>query len=623
MCGIAGQVFFRNKIIEKSSLKGMAAFMQERGPDYTGYWSKNNVGLVHTRLSIIDLDERSHQPMLSEDQQIVLSFNGEIYNFKAIRKELADLGCSFRTDSDTEILILGYRHWGIDGLLKRVTGMFAFALYDRAEKHFFLVRDFFGKKPLYYYHKDGELLFASDIRAIWNQKKAKLSLDYESLDYFLTELSSPQPKTIWKEVKQVPAAHYICFDLEKETTKTQQFWDIEPKIQKMSFQDALEETEARLKKAIYSRTIADVPLGCFLSGGVDSGLVVSLLAQQVDQPVSTYSIGLKHETLNELPDAKIVADRYSTNHHEIILETDVLDDLPQLVEYYGEPFGDSSMLPSFYVTKAISKSVRVALSGDGGDELFGGYKEYGMAFRADEYMKNYPNPTFRKFRTFLDKIFSRISDKKENMGAYATYLNWSGARRLYRQMGLGVDHKKLLKEGTPLYEQHFGAQYLEELWKKYRQDSFAGSVMTASLKTRLLNDYLVKVDRASMLNSLEVRSPFLDKDLAEWAFSIPMEHKFKGFDNKYLLKKLAEKHIDKNIMSRPKRGFGIPIRQWFRGKLKDWVKSILLDDSFTNRGLFKKEEVEQLLERHQQGANEDSRIWALICLELWFQRFVD
>lgn len=629
MCGIVGVVHRQSVPVSIPMLHEMNAYLKERGPDYQGVCADGAVGLGHTRLSIIDLDARSHQPMLTLDKSIIITYNGEVYNFRELRKELIALGASFRTTSDTEVLLEGYRAWGIDKLLKRVRGMFALGIWDKNKQKLFICRDFFGKKPLYYYQDNESFLFSSDIRSIWSQKKDKLNIDYESIDYYLSEIGMPQPKTIWKEVKQIPPASYLELNSKTWESTCKKYLQLElGATQNINLSEAIEQAGVELKKSIKRRLVADVPIGCFLSGGVDSGLVVALLAQQSNRPVKTFSVGLSQSSMNELPEARIVAERYQTDHHELILESEVLEDLPKLIEYFGEPFADASMIPSFYITRAIGKKLRVALSGDGGDELFGGYNDYGLAYRTEKYLKRYPNSNSRMIRTWIDKLISRFDGGRENMGAYAAYLNQPVSKRFFREVGFPFDRQEIYAEDSPLNEVSFIERYFSSLWREMSKNtngSIVDPLMRGSLQTRLLNSYLVKVDRTAMFNSLEVRSPFLDYDLAKWAFSLPVDLKFNMNTNKLLLKKLAEKHVDKNILNRPKKGFGIPVHDWLRDEMYDWMNDILSKEQLQKRGLFCPDKVRELIAEHRMGTgyNHANKLWALLCLELWFQKFID
>ncbi len=622
MCGICGIISFNGPEPTKTSLNTMLQFLQRRGPDFHSAWVAEGVALGHSRLSIVDLSPEGHQPMHSLSGRTVIVFNGEIYNFPGIKKELLDAGYKFRSNSDTEVLLNGYEHWGMEKLLGKIDGMFAFVLFDRFEKKAFIARDRLGKKPLYYYNDGESLLFSSDIRSIYALKKDKLSMDFESLDYYFTELSVPQPKTIWKEIQQLSPATVLSIDLLKGEQHFSEYWKLNiQKNYKISLGAAIEESTSLLNSAIEKRRISDVPIGCFLSGGIDSGLVTALLATQSSEKINTFTIGLSYEEMNEMPDARIVADRYNTNHHEIVLEADVLNTLPDLIEFCGEPFADSSLIPSHYVSKAIGSHVKVALSGDGGDELFGGYNEYGLAYRSFAFAKKYPNSHWRNIQVLIDKIAGRLRGKKENAGAYSDYLTRSGSRKLFREMGF--------LETSPLYnpafkdsKSGFSSKLLQEKWDLFSDNNLPDNLMASSLQTRLLNDYLVKVDRASMYNSLEVRSPFLDTDLLEFAFSLPPEHKFHGNVNKYILKQIAKKYIDVNIEKRTKRGFGIPVHEWLRKDMKNWAQNIIFDGLLKRNEWFDTGFVEKIWKSHQEGtSNHVHQLWSLICFELWMQKF--
>ncbi|MDN5205660.1 asparagine synthase (glutamine-hydrolyzing) [Fulvivirgaceae bacterium BMA10] len=623
MCGIAGVINFQETHFKDELLHEMASFLNERGPDNKQFWKDKHVGLAHTRLSIIDLSSEANQPF-SIDNSSVISFNGEIYNFRELRNELIKHGHKFRTDSDTEVLLHGYSKWGINGLLERIDGMFAFALYDIQKGKVFLVRDFFGKKPLYYYSTTSGVKFSSDIRSIWSLEKNTLTLNYESIDYYLLELTVPQPQTIWEDIFQVEPGAYLTIDLVKETVKPTKYWSLEVTQDKLSLSrsELLEQTENMIVKAILKRTVSDVPIGCFLSGGIDSGLVVSLLAQNTTQKIKTFSIGLSDEYLNELPEARIVAGRYDTDHYEIILEPQVLEILPELVSYYGEPFADSSMVPTYYVTKALNQNVKVALSGDGGDELFGGYNDYNIAFKTERFYQTHTSSLARNLKVAWSKVHSRFT-QSENLGSCVEYASWEGSRRLNRQISFQYDSiDQVYGKNFMVTAKGYAKRRLNEIWSNASNQSIVDTLLLASLQTRLLNDYLVKVDRASMKNSLEVRSPFLDKDLAKFAFSLPHQMKFQHGTNKYILKHLATKHVDENILKRPKRGFGIPIHQWFKGDRLSLVSDMIFSSPLKNQDILNFSYIENILKEHRESKwDHSSRIWSVLCLALWFEKF--
>ncbi|MBS2034791.1 asparagine synthase (glutamine-hydrolyzing) [bacterium] len=622
MCGIAGAVSFENEDIDQYLARAVED-MHSRGPDSHGIHRLENVGLAHTRLSIVDLSEAGHQPMSSPCGQIWITFNGEIYNFPALKRQLQELGLVFRTRTDTEVLLQGYQTWGLPGLLQRIEGMFAFGLHDQRLGLLYLVRDHFGKKPLYYYQDSGSFLFGSDIRTIHRQKRACLTFDEVALDYYLTEVSVPQPRTIWKQVRQLPPGSFLQLNLRDGKTEIQRYWKLAgPDWISPSPAEAEETLRVLLTDAITRRTLADVPVGCFLSGGVDSGLVVALLSQASEGAVRTYSVGISSEE-NELPDARIVAERYRTQHVELMATPRLAEDLPKIVSRLGEPFADSSLLPSFCICQAMREQVKVVLSGDGGDELFGGYAEYLRAFRTDCFLERYPR-WLRWFAVQADKLWARLIKRRgENLGSLWTHWRQAPHDRLYRHMGFCQRDREMLYAPGVCRELAGQAEaVLDELWRDSAGDDCADSLMRTSLRTRLLNDYLVKVDRASMMNSLEVRSPFLDKALAEWAFRLHPKLKFGPGEQKWLLKNLAEKEVDPGIRVRPKRGFGIPVKEWLRGPLREQVMQ--LSDTggpLAKVGLFNLKKVSEVAFEHLSGrADHSDRIWTLLVLSLWLQQ---
>lgn len=628
MCGIGGIIKFNKSPVEELELTAMHQKMKERGPDAYGVWANNTIGFCHRRLSIIDLNPSSNQPFSILNQTITITFNGEIYNFLDLRKLLEKEGAIFETHSDTEVICWGYKIWGIQKLLGQLDGMFAFAIFDESKNKVFFARDRFGKKPFYVFQNTEEIVFASEINAIWTIRKPKLNLDFESLEYYIAEISSPQPKTIWKEICQLQPASFWEIDLSNNAIiQKTKYWSLHPKKDwKYSLQETTEQVENELIKAITKRTISDVPIGCFLSGGVDSGLVVSLLAQHSTEKIKTFSVGLSYQKFNELPEAKLVADKYQTDHHEIILESDVINILPELVEYYGEPFADSSMIPTYYCCKALCGQVTVALSGDGGDELFGGYDDYGIAYRTDEYVKQFPNQTIRTLVTNLDKIAYRFSkNRKENLGSLDTYLGKENYLKLYREIGIHPNQiKSLFEKNTLQKTNNYTEKHLNEIWNNNLSQDLTSTLMLSSLNTRLLNDYLVKVDRASMKNSLEVRSPFLDHHLAELAFNIPNNFKFKDNHNKYLLKKLAEKHFNPQIFTQTKRGFGIPVHYWLRTDLRKYTEEHLFEGKLSKTGWFDLAYIKKIWQEHlneKTGIDHTHTIWALLCLDIWLEKY--
>ncbi|MEO9967585.1 MAG: asparagine synthase (glutamine-hydrolyzing) [Reichenbachiella sp.] len=617
MCGIAG-VFNGNEEFNQKLLLSSGDRLKERGPDYQGHLRIDRHTLFHSRLKIIDLTDSANQPMSLDQYHLV--FNGEIYNFLALKKKLQLLGAQFKTHSDTEVILVGYHHWGIDQLLLELDGMFAFCLFDEKANQVFLVRDRLGKKPLYYFQEGQLLSFSSDIRVLHDMHKSALSTNLTSVFYYLSELSMPQPYSIYNEVSQIKPAHYIRFDLKSATSTEQCYWQVPLQKHTLTLNETIEETEALLLSAIKRRLVADVPVGCFLSGGVDSGLIVALAAQNSSKPISTFTVGLDYAPYNELDDARIVADRYQTNHNEIVVKPNITEDIEGLMKYTGEPFADSSLLPSYYITKEISQHITVALSGDGGDEGFGGYNDYGLAHRSEKYYAPLAKSKLSNARVGIDKVKHRLLRRPgDNMGSYQQYFQKEDSHKLFRDMAFFPSDQHDLWASLSNYSQghDFVLNYWDQVWQANRHDTKVDSLMQASLQTRLLNDYLVKVDRSSMINSLEVRSPFLDTSLLSFAMNIPHELKFHKDINKFILKKIAQKHVDPNIDRRPKRGFGIPIHLWLKKELKSYSQEVILNSPFI-MDHFEKSTVEKILKQHQSGEKiYTHQIWALLCLSLW------
>ncbi len=621
MCGIAG-ILSRDCAPEKSTLARMASFMKERGPENTGYLIHQNVGLVHTRLSIIDLSAKANQPMQNSQGEIALVCNGEVYNFRELKNELVEAGKTFSTQSDTEVIIEGYQHWGIQKLLQKIDGMFAFVLVDFQAQVIHFARDPFGKKPLYIYKTKKQIVFSSSIQSIWDCKKTDLTLNTNSLDYYLSEVACPQPHTIWSEIEQAKPAHFNTLEMKNWKWSEESYWSLPTKNQLHPDEtELLNEIEEVLTSAILKRTVADVPIGCFLSGGIDSGLISSILASNSSKPIRTFSVGFDSSELNELPEARLVAERYQTDHHEIIMDSNTLDILPSMIEYIGEPFADMSMLPTYHISRYLGETVKVALSGDGGDELFGGYHNYSVAFRAEELIKKHPNLSIRNIAIILDKIKSRFRSTQGNLGEFAEFLNKKPHEKLYRHIGFGfLEKEDLYGKKSDLVPNNFGEKWLSQLWHETpNNNGLTDQTMRASLNTRLLNSYLVKVDRSSMKNSLEVRSPFLDKDLANLAFSISSSWKFKNQQPKYLLKQLAKKYIDPAIDLRPKKGFGVPMNDWIIQQ-KPWVISMLNDSKIFNQNFFDKNYIQNLITSPKP--EDASKIWCLVCLGLWSETYL-
>ncbi|HXI04142.1 MAG TPA: asparagine synthase (glutamine-hydrolyzing) [Candidatus Saccharimonadales bacterium] len=592
MCGIAGILRRGDEPVLPAELEPMVAFLRRRGPDHAGYWTRGGAGVGHARLAIIDLSAAGNQPMVRRDGTLVVTHNGEIYNHLELRRELEAEGSAFASVSDTEVLLEGYLRWGIDGLLSRIDGMYAFGLLDLAGGRAHLCRDPLGKKPLYYASEDGTFRFASDIRSVASGL-GSLDPDPESLDYYLTELSVPQPGSIWKGIRQVRPGHRLTLDLATHERTESPHWVLPRReVRRVGLEEAESLVEECLTRAIVKRTVADVPVGAFLSGGTDSGLVVALLASRGGAPLRTFTIGFTEEDFTEIPYARALARRYATQHEEILVRPDVAQLLPEIVAGMGEPFADPGAVTQFVVCREACRHVKVALSGDGGDELFG-YPGYARTWRAD---------------TKAARLRRRLLGDRR------------GGRRLLRGMGFTREQRLALYSGDMIAHTGFAEGRLDEIWRRNDAGSLTGTLFRASLETRLLNDYLVKVDRASMMNSMEIRSPFLDRDLVPLALDLPDEHKFRDGRAKYLLRRLAQKHVDPSILGRRKRGFGLPLAGWLRGELKEMMQDLLSAECVRRRGLFRPDAVGRLVAEHLEDRRDHKhRLWALMCLELWLR----
>ncbi|MFN3739294.1 MAG: asparagine synthase (glutamine-hydrolyzing) [Thermodesulfovibrionales bacterium] len=617
MCGILGIIDYNG--IDEALLKEMRDTMSHRGPDTSGLWINPNktVGLAHRRLSILDLSEAGGQPMSDDERRVWITYNGEIYNFKEIRKELEKKGYTFKSNTDTEVIINAYKEWAID-CLQRFNGMFAFGIYDDKEKILFLARDRVGKKPLYYSQHNGRFVFASEIKAILKDKSLPREIDLRALNFYLTFGYIPGELCIFKWIKKLPPSHAMIYYLNTCQKNIWSYWDApQPMIERVSSEDELlEELEMLLKDAVRLRMISDVPLGAFLSGGVDSSLVVAMMNSVSNTPVKTFSIGFEEDKYNELPYARIVANYFNTIHHEIIVKPDAFSILPELVRQFDEPFADSSMIPTYYVSKATREYVTVALSGDGGDELFGGYSSY-LGTLGNYYLAKFiPSFLRKEIAKIAELAPEKVKGKRQLLrlrynpyDAFIDRISHRYFKERYRKSLLSGDIIASL-DNSFLEPENFMRRYLS-----HGGYDFINHLTYTDFKTYLPDDILVKVDRASMLVSLEVRAPFLDYRIVEFSFkNILGNLKIKGLTTKYLLKKLAQRILPKELKINRKWGFAIPISEWFRGPLFAHIKEILMEDKDR---LFQKNSIQRLLEEHLSGVEHGGRLFVLLVFALW------
>jgi asparagine synthase (glutamine-hydrolysing) len=623
MCGIGGIIDTQAKEEDtRSRLEVMAEVMKYRGPDAHSIMVDGELGFVHNRLKIIDLSDTANQPMYSASMEHAIVFNGEIYNFEElkVKYELVNL----KTSSDTEILLECIEKVGLEQALRDCRGMFALAIYHFPTKTLKLARDRYGQKPLYFSFLESRFTFCSDIRGVARNLTA-LELDFDALDYFLTEMSTPQPKSIFKGILQLEPGSIAELNGAKLDIRAYYAYELDNYDDSLTENNCLQMVEKELTEAIVLRSYSDVNLGYFLSGGIDSGLICSLMAQNSDRPIDTYTVIYDEKDFDESAEAKVVADRYKTNHHELKLDSSSVDQiLWDLVNEMGEPFADSSALPSYYVTKAMKEHVTVAISGDGGDELFG-YPEYGYALKLEEF-QHYSKST-KKRRSFAAKVGNKFRTGNPYIdGALKTSLKTQlDGELLNRGMVFSAIEKEQLYRSLDLKKAAgYTAKWHSKLWNEIPSDSLFTKKWLGGFKTRLLNDYLPKVDRTSMFNSLEVRSPFLDHKLGELVAKIPPHFNFQNGHPKYLLKRLAMKHIAPDILQRKKIGFGVPITHWINNELSELINEHLSRERIEKRGLFNPDFIAKTIAEHQEGrADNRHKIWALLWLEMWMKQNID
>ena len=627
MCGIVGFVNAHKKQVAREILERMNAAIIHRGPDEDGFFVKENVALGMRRLSIIDL-KSGQQPIFNEDKTKAIVFNGEIYNFQELKKDLESRGHRFYTNSDTEVIVHLYDEYGAD-CVQHLRGMFAFAIWDERDESLFIARDRVGKKPVLYSHQpNGDLIFGSEFKALLTHPSISREVDFAAIDSYFSYLCVPAPQTAFKQIRKLEPAHWLRWKDGKIETKRYWLPDFSNKI-KISETEAIEETTRILREATKMRMISEVPLGAFLSGGVDSSIIVALMAQESEKPVKTFSIGFEEQDFSELKYAKRVAEHIGAEYNEFVVRPNALEILPTLVEHYGEPYADSSAIPTYYVAKETRKFVTVALNGDGGDESFAGYERYAAMKIAELYHRF---PAFAR-KLLIEKpisLFSTSEFKKSRVRDAKRFLQAASlprTERYFRWMStFNRDAKRELytKDFTETVAVQNPSSFLDEWFAKANGSGILDATLLTDQMTYLPNDLLVKVDIASMANSLEARSPLLDHKVIEFAASLPESLKMQRFETKSLLKKVAAKLVPREVIYRRKMGFGVPIGNWFRGEMKSFVREILLSEKCLNRGIAKRETVEKYVREHTEATRDHTfQIWTLLMLELWFQQFID
>src|SRR5579864_8425365 len=623
MCGIAGVVSAAaGERIEASTIRRMCHAIVHRGPDDEGVFIKDGAGLGMRRLSIIDLSS-GHQPIFNEDRSVWIVFNGEIYNFPELRAELLGRGHKFYTHSDTEVIVHLYEEMGSQCVTK-LRGMFGLALYDERRRKLLLARDRLGKKPLHYALDGDRLLFGSEIKSILTVAPRLAEVDQQALLQYMYFGYIPDPLTVFSAIQRLPPGYLLEFENGKIDVR--QYWDL-PRYgthRPRSEQECLEEMEQRLAEAVRIRLISDVPLGALLSGGTDSSTVVALMARASSQPVKTFAIGFRDQEFNEAPYARIVAEKFGTDHHELIVEPDVLETVETLTSSLEEPFGDSSMLPTYYVSCLARKYVTVALSGDGGDEIFAGYDRYGIHLRRKVF-ERIPGWARRMYR---EQVYPWLpGDMRGKKFSYNVSLPWreryvdgiSFVPAFERDMPLlSDDLRAVLRSGNP-------EDVMYRYFDQAPADDPVSQMLYVDTKTYMVADILTKVDRMSMATSLEVRVPLLDHVFVEWVTGLPAEWKLRGRQQKYILRKLAERvGVPREALYRPKQGFALPLVHWIRNELKDLIMSVLLEPRSMQRGYFSPDGVRRLLDEHFRERRDHSDcIWRLLIFELWHRNFLE
>ena len=627
MCGICGKYNYASlEPVTKEELKKMNDLLIHRGPDDEGFHTDGNMGLAMRRLSIIDLST-GHQPISNEDGSIWIVLNGEIYNFQELHESLVRKGHIFRTKSDTETIVHLYEEIGTD-FVKELRGMFAVAIWDSRKKRLVLARDRVGKKPLFYSVNGSSLAFASELNALLAAGVSR-DIDLRAVDAYLTLQYIPSPLTIFKSVKKLEPASVLTLENGEVTIK--KYWDLPLGAEKLDLPlaEIKERLYNELLEATKIRLMSEVPLGAFLSGGIDSSIVVALMAKSSAQPVKTFSIGFKESGFSELGYARQVAVMYGTKHTEFIVEANMADVLETLVRHYGEPYADASALPSYFVSRETRKAVTVALNGDGGDENFGGYLRY-VAMKLDSYCGVMPASLKKGLLNFTG-----LFPKKAPYGVFwragkfmkASLHGSLPLRYLSTVSFFGPDEKEGLFspafEGALGKDLRYGERYITDLFKVPAGQDLMGKLSYVDFRSYLPECLMTKMDIASMANSLETRSPLLDQKVIEFAFRLPSRLKLKGVNGtKWILKETFKDMLPRQIYKRGKMGFGIPLGPWFRGELKDYWAGTCLSSKALERGYFNKEYLFRLWDEHQSGARDHGyKLWALLMLELWHKEF--
>mgnify|MGYP001174189024 CR=1 FL=1 len=629
MCGITGFCDFNRKLT-KDDLHRSNETLHHRGPDSGSIalfeTDSANIGFGHRRLSIMDVTSNGNQPMYSDDESVVIILNGEIYNFKEIREELRAAGHSFHSDSDTEVVLKAYQQYGI-GSVSKFIGMFAYSIYDKKKQELYLLRDRVGVKPLYYFNKNGYLLFGSELKALCAYPGFVKEINSQAVTLFFKYGYIRAPHTIFKDTFKVQPGHYIKIDLVRKKVEQHKYWDVvdyynQPKL-KISEAEALEETERLFESAFQYRMVSDVPVGVFLSGGYDSSLVAAILQKNSSQKIKTFTIGFNEKRWDEAPFAKQIAGHIGTDHHEYYCTSKEAQDIfPQLADIYDEPFGDSSGIPTTLVSQFARKQVTVSLSADGGDEIFAGYVKYHHLVKINNYINKTPKAILS-----TAKLLSNASIRV-----------LPALKKVHKLQRVAEMLDKYEKEGiSDIYNRHFNHKDIAGLLNHY--DEKIGllddiSVLNDSsdtvdqflyhdYRTYMVDDILTKVDRATMSVALEGREPLLDHRIIEFVSRLPSEFKYRNGETKYLLKKIVHKYIPKEIMDRPKSGFTFPVNEWFTTDLKEQLMYYVNEEQFKKHDFINTEKAMAIRKAFLAGdERQNVPIWLLLMFQMWWNKWM-
>jgi asparagine synthase (glutamine-hydrolysing) len=629
MCGINGYIALHNQNEQK--VKGLLSKMNDlifhRGPDEDGFFCENTasstLGMAMRRLSIIDLSS-GKQPIFSDDKSIVIVFNGEIYNYRELKEKLKKLGVTFNTTSDTEVILKLYEKFGVDAF-KELDGMFGFSIYDKNKNKVYIARDFFGEKPLYYYKSDTQFIWASELKSVINVIDKKPQLNSKGLNLYFRLTYIPAPYTIYENIHKLKQNHYIAYDVENNTFSIHQIEketnNATPKID-VSFDEAKKNVRDLMYESVTSRAVSDVPIGTFLSGGVDSSVVSLCLSQFASTPIDTFSIGFEKKSYDESDKSRVVAKLINSNHHEFIInEKDLAEDVNKILLNFDEPFSDSSSLPTYLVSNRTKNHVKVALTGDGGDEVFGGYNKYYIGKLNTKYTNVVPKGLHGFVKNVTSPLLKTSSDKRGKRFKIKRLLNsidYNGGDYYWDILSLGFQKNTL---GAFLLPKYFN----DDLFDVYKKDTGITHPKTLTdfrlidKVTSLEGDMLVKVDRTSMLNSLECRAPFLNKKVWNYTNTLPEDFLMKGWNKKYILKEAFRDQFPKDFLDKSKSGFGAPVGDWLKSSLRAELESYITENDLIDQNIFHVDNIINLVKNHISGKEDNTfKVWTFYCFQKWY-----